>query len=188
MSKHLLLLKASPREWGNSAVLADQVAQGARRVGAEVESIALHTLDIRPCDACDLCREGNDGGVIEDDMQPLYPKLRAADAIVIATPVYWFTLSAQAKLFIDRWYALVAETPNPLRGKQFALVLTYGDSDLHTSGGIHALHTFEHMVRYLRSEMVGCVHGSASDPGDVQKQPALMEEALKLGESIGQQS
>lgn len=188
MSKHLLLLKASPREWGNSATLADQVAQGARHVGAEVESINLHALDIRPCDACDLCREGNDGCVIEDDMQPLYPKLRAADAIVLATPVYWFTLSAQAKLFIDRWYALVAETPNPLRGKQFALVLTYGDSDLHTSGGIHALHTFEHMVRYLRSEMVGCVHGSASDPGDVQKQPPLMEEALKLGESIGQQS
>jgi multimeric flavodoxin WrbA len=185
MTKRLLVLKASPRAWGNTAVLADQLAQGALSAGAEVESISLHVLDIRPCDACDLCRENGGDCVIEDGMQPLYPKLRAADAIVIATPVYWFTLSAQAKLFIDRWYALLGEKPNPLRGKQFALLLTYGDDDLETSGGIHALHTFEHMVRYLHGEMAGCVHASASDPGDVQKQPALMEEAYNLGKVLG---
>jgi multimeric flavodoxin WrbA len=181
MSKTILILKASPREWGNSAQLADRVAAGARQAGAEVESISLHALDIRPCDACDLCREGSAGCVIEDDMQPLYPKLRRAEAIVIATPVYWFTLSAQAKLFIDRWYALLAEKPNPLQGKHFALLLTYGDLDLQTSGGIHALHTFEHMVRYLRGELAGCVHGSADAPGDIQDQPALLEEAFNLG-------
>jgi multimeric flavodoxin WrbA len=185
MNKQVLILKASPRQWGNSAALADQVAEGARSAGAEVESISLHVQDIRPCDACDLCRENGGECVIDDDMQPLYPKLRAADAIVIATPVYWFTLSAQAKLFIDRWYALLGEKPNPLRGKQFALLLTYGDDDLETSGGIHALHTFEHLVRYLHGEMAGCVHASASDPGDVQKQPALMEEAYNLGKVLG---
>jgi multimeric flavodoxin WrbA len=185
MTKQVLILKASPRERGNSAALADQVAQGARSSGAEVESISLHILDIRPCDACDLCRENGGDCVIEDDMQPLYPKLRQADAIVIATPVYWFTLSAQAKLFIDRWYALLGEKPNPLRGKQFALLLTYGDENLDVSGGIHALDTFKHMVHYLRGEMVGYVHGSANDPGDVQKQPGLMEEAYQLGKILG---
>lgn len=185
MTKQVLILKASPRERGNSAALADQVAQGARSCGAQVESISLHILDIRPCDACDLCRENGGDCVIEDDMQSLYPKLRQADAIVIATPVYWFTLSAQAKLFIDRWYALLGEKPHPLHGKQFALLLTYGDEDLDTSGGIHALETFKHMVRYLRGELVGYVHGSASDPGDIQKQPALMEEAYNLGKMLG---
>ena len=185
MAKQVLILKASPRQWGNSAVLADQLAQGAVSSGAEVETISLHVQDIRPCDACDLCRENGGDCVIDDDMQPLYPKLRQADAIVIATPVYWFTLSAQAKLFIDRWYALLGEKPNPLSGKQFALLLTYGDEDLDTSGGIHALDTFKHMVRYLRGELVGYVHGSASDPGDVQKQPSLMEEAYNLGKVLG---
>ncbi len=117
-------------------------------------------------------------------MQPLYPELRAADAIVIATPVYWFTLSAQAKLFIDRWYALLGEKHNPLRGKQFALLLTYGDDDLETSGGIHALHTFEHMVRYLHGEMAGCIHAATSDPGDIQKQPNILQAAFQLGEQL----
>jgi multimeric flavodoxin WrbA len=185
MGKSVLILKASPRERGNSAALADQLAAGARTAGADVDIVSLHVLDIRPCDACDLCRENDGECVIDDDMQPLYPKLRAADAIVIATPVYWFTLSAQAKLFIDRWYALLGEKPCALPGKQFALVLTYGDEDLHTSGGIHALATFEHMVTYLRGEMLGCVHGTANDPGDVQNQPALLEEAFKLGELLG---
>ena len=113
MSQSILILKASPRERGNSALLAERTAEGARQAGAMVESIYLHSLDIRPCDACDLCRENDGECVIPDDMQSLYPRLRAADAIVIATPVYWFTLSAQAKLFIDRWYALLGEKPNP---------------------------------------------------------------------------
>ena len=184
MTKRLLILKASPRAWGNSAILADQLAQGAQNAGAEVHTVSLHVLDIRPCDACDLCRDNGGECVIQDDMQPLYPELRAADAIVIATPVYWFTLSAQAKLFIDRWYALLGEKPNPLRGKRFALLLSYGDSDLQTSGGIHALHTFEHMVTYLRGEMVGCVHASADNPGDVLNQPALLDEAFRLGQKL----
>ena len=185
MGKQVLILKASPRKWGNSAILADQVAQGALSAGAEVESVSLHVLDIRPCDACDLCRENDGECVIEDDMQALYPKLRSAAAIVIATPVYWFTLSAQAKLFIDRWYALLGEKPSPLRGKQYALVLSYGDDDLDTSGGIHALDAVKHMVRYLRGDFVGCVHGCASDPGDVQEQPELMKEAYELGRTLG---
>jgi multimeric flavodoxin WrbA len=185
MSKSILILKASPRERGNSALLAERIADGARQAGALVESIYLHSLDIRPCDACDLCRENDGECVIPDDMQSLYPKVRAADAIVIATPVYWFTLSAQAKLFIDRWYALLGEKPNPLRGKRFALLLTYGDADLQTSGGIHALDSFEHMVSYLRGEMAGCIHASADEPGDILQQPAVLEEAYQLGYKLG---
>ncbi len=75
MAKNILILKSSPRERGNSAVLADRTAAGALAAGAQVESIYLHSLDIRPCDACDLCQEPGSGCVIEDDMQPLYPKL-----------------------------------------------------------------------------------------------------------------
>jgi multimeric flavodoxin WrbA len=185
MNKVVLILKASPRERGNSAALADQIAAGARQAGAEVEVIGLHALDIRPCDACDLCREEENGCVIDDDMQQLYPKLRRAQAIVIASPVYWFTLSSQAKLFIDRWYGLMGEKPNPLKGKQYALALTYGDSDLYTSGGINAIRAFEDITRYLKGELVGCVYGTGDAPGDIQKQEGLLEEAFKLGERIG---
>ncbi len=101
MTKRILILKGSPREKGNSSVLAEQVSAGAQEAGADVESIYLHSLDIRACDACEECA-GTGMCVIKDDMQSLYPKIANADAIVLASPVYWFTISAQLKLCIDR--------------------------------------------------------------------------------------
>jgi multimeric flavodoxin WrbA len=88
MTNKILILKGSPREKGNSATLAERCADGAREAGASVESIYLHGLDIRACDGCDLCTEGS--CIIEDDMKPIFPKLADADAIVLASPIYWF--------------------------------------------------------------------------------------------------
>jgi len=187
MSKFVLVLKASPRKKGNSSLLADQVAAGALAAGAKVDSVELHTLDIRPCDACDFCRGTGDGAcVINDDMRQLYPKLCAATGIVIASPVYWFTLNAQAKLCIDRWYALEGPGGSALAGKQFGLVLTYGDTDPYTSGAVNAIHTFYDMTRYLKAEVAGIVYGSASQAGEIQNQPALLERANQLGRQLGQ--
>ena len=164
--KQILILKSSPRKRANSSILADQVAAGAQEAGATVESFDLHSLNIRPCDACDFC-QGAAECVINDDMQMLYPRLRAADSIVIASPVYWFTLNAQAKLCIDRWYTL--ERPQggiALAGKQAGLVLTYGDSDPYTSGAVNAIRTFQDMCRYIKADVAGIVYGTASDPGE----------------------
>jgi multimeric flavodoxin WrbA len=184
MSKNVLILKGSPRERGNSATLADQAAAGAKAAGARVEAFYLHGMDIRPCDACDLCVEKQGGCVIEDDMQLLYPKLLQADAILIASPVYWFTFSAQTKLCIDRWYALETPKGNALAGKRIGIILTYADTDPYTSGGINAIRTFQDMFRYIRAEIVGFVYGAASNIGDVEKQPALMERAYQLGQQL----
>jgi len=183
-SKHILVLKGSPRVKGNSNLLADQVAAGARACGADVESFGLHQMDIHPCDACNTCQETG-VCVIKDDMQILYPKLLAAEAIVIASPIYWFTLSAQVKVCIDRWYAMESSGGNALAGKQFGIVLTYGDTDPYTSGAINAIRTFQDMFRYLRANMVGIVYGSALNEGDVRNQPDLMEHAYKLGQKLG---
>ena len=184
MSKFVLVLKGSPRENGNSNMLAEQVVVGAKEAGAEVESFMLHHMDIRPCDACDVCQETG-VCIVKDDMQTLYPLLEKADAIVIASPVYWFTLSAQAKLCIDRWYALESPQGSALRGKQFGILLTYGDTDLYTSGGINAIHTFESMFRYIGAEIKGMVYGSANKVGDIEKQPDLLQKAYQLGLKLG---
>jgi len=184
MTKRILILKGSPRDKGNSSVLANKVADGAREGGAEVESISLHGMDIRPCDACDVCAETEGVCIIKDDMQAIYPKLLQADTIVLASPVYWFTISAQLKLCIDRWYGLQSSGWKKMAGKQAAIVLTYGDSDLYTSGGINAIHTFESMFRFLRMEIVGMVYGTAGDIGDVEKQPELMQKAYRLGQRL----
>ncbi len=183
MNNTVLVFKGSPREKGNSSLLADKVAEGARSTGVEVESYSLHRLDIRPCDACDICQETG-VCVLKDDMQPLYTRMLDVHAILIASPIYWFTISAQTKLFIDRWYALQGTQGNQLKGKHFGIILTYGDTDLYTSGAINAISTYEHMFRYLKAHIVGMVYGTANDEGDVLKQPDLLDQAYKLGEKL----
>lgn len=180
MGKQVLVFKGSPREKGNSSSLADKAVEGARAAGAVVECFSINLMDIRPCDACDICQETG-VCVLKDDMQKLYPRLEAADAIIIASPIYWFSVSAQTKLLIDRWYALETPQGNALQGKQFGILLTYGDSDPFSSGAINAMRMFQDMFRYLGAELSGMVYGTASDAGDVQKQPMLMEQAYQLG-------
>lgn len=186
---NVLIVKGSPRENGNSAALADQVAAGAETAGALVETIYLHSLDIQPCDGCDFCQTSADTGcVIDDDMQALYPKIREADALVYASPIYWFTMSAQTKLFIDRCYALGGESDyaaeHALAGKRIGIVLTYGDDDPYHSGAINAIRTFQDMFAYIPAEIVGIAYGSASDAGEIKSNHDLMEKAFKLGERL----
>ncbi len=187
-SKKVVIVKGSPRRNGNSAILADQVAAGAESVGAEVDVFYLHGMDIQPCDACEACHASmEDECIVEDDMQNIYPKLRQADALVIASPVYWFTVSAQTKLFIDRCYALGGGDPSryALTGKQIGIVLTYGDSDPFNSGAVNALRTFQDAYNYIGAEIVGMVYGSAGDAGEVRQNDSLMAEAKELGVKIG---
>ncbi len=183
MSKQVLVFKGSPREKGNSSILAEKLLEGARNAGAHVESFSLQRMNIHPCDGCDTCRETG-VCVLADDMQMLYPKLRTADAIVIASPIYWFTFNAQTKLLIDRWYALEGSQGSALKGKRFGLLLTYGDIDPYSSGAINAIRTFQDMLRYLEAELAGIVYGTANDEGDVLSQSGLLEQAYKLGEKL----
>jgi multimeric flavodoxin WrbA len=183
----VLIVKGSPRKNGNSAVLADQVAAGAREAGAQVESIYLHGMDISPCDACEACEASADAEcIIDDDMQLLYPKIREADAVVYASPIYWFTISAQLKLFMDRCYALGGDEveDHGLAGKRIGVVLTYGDDDPFGSGAINAIHTFQDTFRYIPAEIVGFVHGSANDPGEIMANEDVMQKAYDLGRKL----
>jgi multimeric flavodoxin WrbA len=181
----IVIVKGSPRKNGNSAVLADRVAAGARAVGANVQSFYLHGMQINPCDACDVCQtEPFAGCIIEDDMQTLYPVLLEADAWVIASPVYWFTVSAQTKLFMDRCYALIDAGGWAARGKKIGIVMTYGDSDPFNSGAVNAFRTFQDGFSYAGAEIVGFVHGSANDPGEIHKNEAVMAAAYRLGEKL----
>ena len=185
MSKSIIILKGSPRKLGNSSVLADQTAAGAKDAGAQVDSFFLHDMNLRACDGCDECR-ATGACVVGDDMQKIYPKLLAADGIVLASPIYWFTYSAQLKLCIDRWYGLWCVQKDAFRGKPIGIVLTYGDTDLYTSGGINAIHTFESTFRHLKAPIVGMVYGTANDPGDAEKNLTLMQSAYELGKKLGE--
>jgi len=186
--RKILIVMGSPRREGNSATLAKQVAAGAEVTGAEVESFYLHDMNIQTCTACDACREETDSDcVIDDDMEALYPKIRQADAMVIASPIYWFTVSAQTKLFMDRWYAFGGpqEEYAAFAGKRIGLVLTYADLDPFVSGAVNALRTFQDAFDYVGAEIVGMVYGSASEAGEIRNNRDLMEKAYQLGKQLG---
>jgi multimeric flavodoxin WrbA len=181
----IIIVRGSPRRNGNSSTLAEQVATGARAAGANVESFDLHYMEINPCDACDACQSAPyEGCIIEDDMQALYSKLREADALVIASPVYWFTVSAQTKLFMDRCYALVDENGWSFREKKIGIVMVYGDSDPFNSGAVNAFRTFQDGFGYVGAEIIGFVYGSASEPGEIRQDEAVMGQAYALGQKL----
>jgi multimeric flavodoxin WrbA len=188
-NKKVLVLLGSPRRKGNSAALAGAIARGAKAAGAEVETLYLHGLAIAPCKACMACQKpGSKGCSIDDDMQPIYRKMLEADAWVLASPVYWFTLSAQLKLWMDRCFALPAYGRDPFAGKRIALALAYGGEDPFDSGCVNALRTFQDAYRYAGAEIVGMVYGSAMEAGDIKADKALMKEAKELGRTLASSS
>lgn len=184
-SKKILVLLGSPRKKGNSTTLAQKIIAGAQSAGATVETIYLHGQDIAPCHACYGClKPDNDSCVIDDDMQSIYPKLIEADAWVIASPVYWFTMSAQTKLFMDRCFSLFNNKKEALAGKRIAIAMSYGDSDPFNSGCVNALRTFQDAYRFVGANIVGMVYGSAEKPGGIESNQALMDEAEALGKKL----
>ncbi|MBN1314771.1 MAG: flavodoxin family protein [Anaerolineales bacterium] len=181
----IVIIKGSPRKNGNSAVLADRVAEGAREAGARITSFYLHEMEINPCDACEGCRGGAyNGCIISDDMQEIYSALEDADAFVVASPVYWFTVSAQTKLFMDRCYAMVDADGYLLKGKKVGIVMTYGDDDPFASGAVNAFRTFQDAYKYVGAEIVGMVYGDADGPGEIKANEKVMEAAYKLGKKL----
>ncbi|MFH1349906.1 MAG: flavodoxin family protein [Pseudomonadota bacterium] len=183
--RKVLVLLGSPRKNGNSAILAEQIAKGAKAAGAEVEIIFLHGMKIAPCQSCYAChKKKSKGCAIEDDMQQIYQKLIQADTWVIASPVFWFNMSAQTKLFMDRCFALPAYKKDGFAGKRIAIAMSYGDTDPFTSGCVNALRSFQDAYRYVGAEIVGMVYGSALERGGIQSNNPLMKDAEELGKRL----
>lgn len=184
-AKKVLVLLGSPRKKGNSAILAAQIARGAKAAGAKVETVFLHGLNIAPCNSCYACqKEKSRGCSIDDAMQDLYPKLLDAEAWVIASPVYWFTMSAQTKIFMDRCFALPAYAKEPFAGKRIAIAMSYGDADPFSSGCVNALRAFQDAYNYTRAKIVGMVYGSAYEAGEIRANDVLMKAAEELGKKL----
>ena len=102
MSNKVLALVGSPRKGGNSALLTGSFLEGVREGGVDTETLFLNRLKISPCQACDGCaRDGT--CVIPDDMQEIYRKVQASSGIVLDSPIYFGCLSAQSKIFMDRF-------------------------------------------------------------------------------------
>jgi multimeric flavodoxin WrbA len=181
----ILVVQGSPRKKGNSTALAEQIVKGAESDGAVAERLYLHDKNISPCQACYACqRPDSSGCAIDDEMQPIYKKLIETDCWIIASPVYWFTMSAQTKLFMDRCFALQAYKKDAFAGKRIAIAMSYGDTDAFNSGCVNALRTFQDAFKYTGANLVGMVYGSAEKPGEIKTNQPLMDQAEELGKKL----
>jgi multimeric flavodoxin WrbA len=99
---YILGINGSPRIGGNTDVLLDKALEGAKAKGAKVEKVILNKLKMVPCQECEKVKD--DGTcIIKDDFQPLYKKIKDCDGLILASPIFFGSLSAQTKIMIDRF-------------------------------------------------------------------------------------
>lgn len=182
---HMLALQASPRKRGNTATLLDSFLKGADCVkNVSIERVFLHEKKIKPCKACDKCQQALEPKcVIKDDMDGLYLEFLKADMLVLATPVYWWSMSAQLKLFIDRMYALtMGEDNSNLAGKRIILLTTYGGDDPN-SGPELLKKTFEDIAGFTGMKLSAFL-GVCTGKVEVAENREALEKAFELGKKM----
>src|SRR5574337_759359 len=160
MAKKVLVLSTSPRKGGNSDLLCDQFMLGAKEAGHRAEKIFLRAKRINHCVACGAC-QGNGGTCVQrDDMREVLDKMIAADVIVMATPVYFYTMNGQMKTLIDRTYARYTKISN----KEMYFIVTAADSRKQAmgkdSGGISRIYFMPSWCKGKRDHLRDwCVEG-----------------------------
>jgi len=146
----ILSILGSPNREGNTAKLLEYYLEGVcnKNHDAENETVFLREKNIAPCMGCNACKgkEAN-GCIVKDDMQPYYKRLEETDVLIIATPVYWFNMTAQTKTFVDRMYGLNFKAFPA--GKKLVLLTTYGDHDMFASGAINLANSLRKTGEFL---------------------------------------
>ncbi len=123
--KKVLILSGSPRKEGNSDILCDEFSRGATESGNVVEKIRVAEKNIGYCRACYYCRDHRGECVVRDDMAEVLQKMIDADVIVLASPVYFYSVDAQLKALIDRTVARWLE----VKDKEFYYIVTCADEE-----------------------------------------------------------
>lgn len=179
MSKNVLIISASPRKGGNSDTLCDQFRKGAEEAGNRADKIRLAELSIDYCSACYACKKIGHC-VKQDDMEVVLSKMREADVIVLATPVYFFTMCAQMKTMIDR--TLGGAQKAGLENKEFYLIATAADGKAAMERTIDGLRGYLECLPGAKE--MGVIYGAGAwQLGDILKEPA-MQEAYQMGKNI----
>ena len=177
--KRVLILEGSPRRNGNSAILSEEFARGAEEARCSVESVQIARKKISGCLGCNACYCNGGACIQKDAMTELREKMLAADVIVLASPIYFYSMTAQMKAVIDRTYAFYQQ----LDGKTFYFIITCGAPDAaFTETMLAALRGFTCCIPNAKEG--GAVLGiGAMEAGDIRNSVA-MKEAYELGRSI----
>ena len=126
---NICALFGGPHKKGNTATLLENVLEGARAAGHETRRIDVAGMDIRPCKGCLACKTKQQGCVQKDDMAGVLEAVRAADILILASPMYWWNLAGPLKNTVDRFFSLpfyAAKETSAFAGKKLMLVMTSG--------------------------------------------------------------
>lgn len=179
MAKRVLILSSSPRRGGNSDTLCDEFMRGTAEAGNEAEKIFLYDKTVHYCTGCSVCSLHKKPCPQKDDAAGIIGKMLAADVIVMATPVYFYTMSAQMKTLIDRCCGLYTEMSN----KEFYFIVTAAEEDTRLLE--RTVDTFRGFLDCLENPVVkGVVFGTGVwHIGEIKDKPA-MREAYEMGKQI----
>lgn len=177
--KKVLVISGSPRKGGNSDLLCDEFIRGAAEAGHNAEKIFIAHKNIKYCNGCGVCNNTHKC-VINDDMQDILPKLVDTDVIVLATPVYFYSMDGQMKTFIDRCVPRYEE----ISDKDFYFIVAAADEDKKM---------MERTLEGFRGFTEDCLSG-ANEKGIIYgtgawrigevKNTSAMSEAYIMGKSI----
>lgn len=183
MNKKVLVLSGSPRKKGNCKTLCEQFIKGAKEAGHETEMIFLSDYNLSPCKACEYCRRNNMECIIKDDADKLIQKMIDADVWVIATPVYFYSVSAQLKLLMDRFFAREYEIRDGDKKREAYTIITSGDPSKENMLGVtESISGFLKVLRTIteRETIWGI---GAFMPGDAEKHISFSK-AYETGKEI----
>ena len=193
MKLKVLGISTSPRSGGNSDVLLRRALAGAGSAGADTEYVRLADLKVGPCIECNACYETGKCAV-RDDYQQLLEKIIEADRLIFATPVFFMSVCAQAKMLIDRgqclWaqkYVLKKDLFEPPRDRRAMVIAVGGSKSKKQFECIRLAMTsyFDSLqVRYVSSLFVNRIDAR----GEIEKHPTAMTEAYRLGSELAASS
>ncbi|MDR3766147.1 MAG: flavodoxin family protein [Butyricicoccus sp.] len=182
MSKKIVILNGSPRPNGNTTALVQAFTEGAEHAGHTVTVFSLGQMDIHGCKGCFGGDSDRDCPCVQqDDMNQIYPAVRDCDVVVLASPLYYWTMSGQLRTALDRLFALEEGGKNLLRGngKSSALLMA---AEGH--GFEDAVLYYNHLMEHLRWQNLGHVlAGGNMEVGDIQGKLEI-QQAYELGASI----
>ena len=147
---NILVVTGSPRKNGNTEIMAEEFARCATEAGHQVTVRKLSKEKVNPCIACQYCFTHDGICVQNDDMNDILKDLNQADMLVIASPIYWFDVSAQTKCFIDRMYALGKKG---FHIQSIAMLLNSGADGVYAAAETQ----MRYIASYLKWELKGII-------------------------------
>lgn len=184
MSKNILILNGSPRMKGNTAMLCDAFAEGAKSAGHTVTRFDLQKMNIHGCLGC--VKGGKDPAapcVQKDDMLQIYPAYKEADIVVLASPMYYWGFSGQLKTAFDRLFAVAECNPGYANPKKDCALIMAAEGN-SADNWKPALDYYQALLGFLEWKDLGHVlAGGVFDAGAVAGKPVI-DEAFRFGASL----